>query len=56
MYHGIILCGGWAISSAWHNNVSDYDIDNKTRLELNLELNGRQLVRDRAIITLKKFT
>lgn len=53
---GIIKCGGWIISSAWHNNVSDYDIDNKTTLELNLEWRGRQTVRDRAILTLKKFT
>ena len=49
-------CGGWAISSAWHNNVSDYDIANKTTKELKLEWHGRQIVRDRAIVTLKKFT
>jgi radical SAM superfamily enzyme YgiQ (UPF0313 family) len=52
----IMKCGGWTISSAWHNNVSDYDIDNKTRSELKLDWQGRQTVRDRAILTLKKFT
>ena len=52
----IMKCGGWQIGSAWHNNVSDYDIEHKTRSELQLEWNGRQIARERAIITLKKFT
>jgi radical SAM superfamily enzyme YgiQ (UPF0313 family) len=54
--HEIMKCGGWSISSAWHNNVSDYDIDNKTTLELKLDGRGRQVARERAILTVKKYT
>ena len=52
----IMRCGGWQISSAWHNNESDYNIDTKPLVELNFDERGRQLVRERAIQTLKRYT
>lgn len=52
----IMRCGGWQISSAWHNNESDHNIDTKTLASLNFDERGRQLVRDRAIQTLQRYT
>ena len=52
----VMRCGGWQISSAWHNNISDMDIESKTIVELKLGMRGRQMVRDRAIETLQKYT
>ena len=52
----IIRSGGWQISSSWHNNVSDREIETVTVANLDLDDRGRQMVRERALLTLKKYT
>jgi radical SAM superfamily enzyme YgiQ (UPF0313 family) len=51
-----IKCGGWSVSSAWHNNETDDNIENMTVMDLNLDDRGRVLVRDRAIETINRYT
>lgn len=52
----IMTPGGWHLSSAWNNGLSEEDINLKTFKDLNLDQRGRALVRQRAVDTLKKFT
>ena len=52
----VMTPGGWHLSSAWNVGVSEDDISTKTFKELGLEQRGRDLVRQRALSTLRKFT
>jgi radical SAM superfamily enzyme YgiQ (UPF0313 family) len=51
----IMTPGGWHLSSAWNVGLSEDDISSKSFKDLELEQRGRDLVRQRAIETLKKF-
>jgi hypothetical protein len=52
----VMMPAGWTVASAWHLGDSNDAINNTTLKKLNLELRGRDYVRQRAIDTIKKFT